>query len=64
VTPLGAERVAAAVSAEDHDAIIEVAWTDDGLHWRVEVEQASGAGPLAIANALRAMAAALESTAN
>lgn len=64
MTPIGAERVAAAVSAEDHGAVIEVAWSDDGLRWRVDVEQASGEGPLAIASALRAMAAALESTAN
>jgi hypothetical protein len=64
VTPSDAARVAAAVSAEDSDAVVEVAWSDDGLRWRVEVEQASGAGPPAIANALRAMATALESTAN
>lgn len=59
-----AARVAEALLEAEHEIAVNVVWSDDGTEWSVNVEHARGAGPHAIARALRAIAAALEETAN
>lgn len=64
MTPWQAARLASLLCAEERGAVVEVIWSDDGTEWGVSVEHTRDAGPIALARALRAMADALEETAN